>query len=519
MARPTKPAGKMSPEPSARRSAKDWRPVFEEKMRRMLYSMGASNAFEKEPDYVYMINTHTKKFEYTKAMSPGADFDASSVEEARRQRIEALQDSIERHQELDSVAQDHNKASTRALGESIERFSNELTLLRNYVAYRRQMVPRTVGSGKSIQPLAQPADPSPAVNNSDETQPSSPRPSSPQTVAPVTTGTERAVQMECPPGQNRVDGWGIGEPEEEEEEQQQQPEQEKGEDKSKGPLVAPADMVSELEECFQAGVPGPEESERRDSGLAGIEETKRGVAGRSVPSSQLDSFPAPDGRRRRPAKKKAPKQGTARRRAEREEDISESVVLEPARRTRPLTAAEKGKWPAKCGCPRCRPRQQKRAHFDGAAMDKDDEDGLVLSYQGFVKMMEENRRTTRLGRLVGLDAFTNPRPAPRVPVRGQDSARAVEPGGRAQKRRVDRFDLGVPRDGHRVLAPARGFPSPGAWTGSIPPGEAAPLAAQAGESGRRTVWRTLSRRFKRRDEEARGACDVAVRGGLQSQQC
>lgn len=505
MARRTKPAGKISPEPSARRSAKDWRPVFEEKMRRMLYSLGASNAFEKESDYVYMNNTHTKKYDYTKAMSPGADFDASSVEEARRQRMDALQDSIERHEELDSVAQDHNKAGAQALGGSIEKYSNELTLLRNYVAYRRQMVPRTIESGNSVQPLAQPADPSRAVNDSDETQPSSP-----QTVAPVTTGTERAVQIECPPGQNRVDGWGIGEPEEEEEEPQQEPEQEQGkeEDRGKGPLGGPADMPSELQEWLQAGAPGPEESERRDSGLAGMEETKRDVAGkngkakpaaadgRSVPSSQLDSFPAPDGRRRRPAKKKAAEQGTARRRAESEEDISESVVLEPARRTRRLTAAEKGKWPAKCDCPRCQPPRQKRVYFDESAMDED-EDGLGLSYQGSVKMMEENMRTTRLGRLVGLDAFTNPRPAPRVPVRGQDSARAVGPGGRAQKRRVNRFDVGAPRDGHRVFAPARGFPSPGPWTGSTPPGEAAQLAAQTGESSRRTVWRTLSRRFKR----------------------
>lgn len=499
MGRPTKSAGKMSPEPSARHNAKDWRPVFEKKMRGMLYSLGASNAFEREPTYVYMNRAHTKKCDYTEAMSPGADFDASSVVEARRQRMQALRDSIRRHEELESVARDHNKASTRALGESIERSLNELSLLRDYVATRRQIALKTIEPGNSFQPLAQPAHPSPAVNTSDETCPSSPRPGSPKIVAPEKMKRERAVQKECPPGQSSVDGWGIGEPEEEEEEQQQQPETEQGKEESrgKGPLGGPADMLSELDERFQAGAPGQEESERRDSGLAGLEETERGVAGkkdeawlpaadgRSVPSSQLDSFPAPDGRRRRPAKKKAARQGTVRRRAEPEEDLSESVVLEPARRTRPLTAAEKGKWPAKCGCPRCKPRQQKGVQFDESAMDKDEDVEEGPSYQGFVKMMEENRRRTRLRRLVGLDAFTNPRPAPPVPVRGQDSAR------------VNRFDIGAPRDGHRVFAPARGVPSPGPWTGRIPPGEAAPLAAQTGESSRRTVWRTLSRRFRR----------------------
>ncbi|KAK7703655.1 hypothetical protein SLS64_008968 [Diaporthe eres] len=458
-------------------------------------------------------------FDCTEAISSGAVFDASSVDEARKQRIRALRQKIE---EIDSVAQDHNKTSSQSLEESRKKCLTELALLYQYVAPRRTTALGTIETVNPVEHLAQSADPSPLLRTTEETRPDSPRSGSPQAVAPITAASVQAMLRECSPRDDGVNGWVTGDSDastvrsasnaavwrcqskydDSAEEEQQQEEEE---NRCERPLLDLAGTLTELEEGFST--PGLETSERRDSALAGLEETHRGVSGekgeakspaadrRSAPSSALDSLVIPEERRRRPTKKQTPKQKNTKR--------SESAVLEPARYTRRLTAAQKGKWVAECECPKCQPQLHSQVRFDDSAMDED-EDGPGLSHEGSVQAKRERRRrmeaeergegasswaTSGPDGLDGLDMFMNPRPAPPVPVRRLKSVEFVQGEG-AQRRRVEWHGFS-PR-----VHEFRGRRGPRTKSRVMPLGEADP-GAQMDGANRNPLLRALSRRFKK----------------------
>lgn len=517
-------------------------------MQRKLYNLGASKAFGRYSSIVQMGGAyhdgvmgpqdtsnvaHIERCDYT--VSPGADFDACSIEEARKQRIKALQHSIGRSKELDSVAQDYIKADTRSLEGFEERCRTELFLLCNYVAPRRATPLHIIETVNSVEKLAQPADPSPLMRTTEEVRPNSSRPGSPHATAPIAASVV-AILRECSPRQDGVYDWGAGDSKASTEKSassaaiwrcQSEYNEPAKEEEQRGNKVKRssnyAETLRELEEWLQASSPEPENSGRRDSALAGLEETQRGAAcekGKvkspaadrmAVPSSSLDAVPVLEGRQHRPTKKHNSKPKASRRQRENEKHVSKSMVLEPARHTRPLTAAEKGKWVAECECPACQPQQQqnKRVHFDESALDKAEE-GPGLSHDGFVKTMKENRRRMEARARgegvsswatsgpIGLDMFRNPRPAPRVPVRGQYSVNVMQ-GGRAQKRRVNKHDISEPMDRYGVFPRGHEFPSrsPGRRSRVMPLGEADPMAVQMDGSGRHPVWRTLSKRLRR----------------------
>lgn len=555
MAKTTEPA-----EPH--HNTKDWRPVFEEKMQRKLYNLAASKSFGRYSSIVRMgeayhdgvispENTnhvaHIEKCDYTKAVSPGADFDARCIEEVRKERIKALQQNIGCIKELNSIAQDYTKVGNRSLGEFEERCRNELILLCDYVAPRRATPLHMIETMKSVEQLAQPADPSPLMRTTEEMRPNSPRPDSPHAVAPIAAASVLdsvlAILRECSPRQDGVNDRGAGDSNDSTVEsasnaaiwgcqsKYNEPAKEEGQRRNKGTGSSDsADTLSELLEWLQANCPEPENSRRRDSALAGLEETERGAAcdtskvkspaadRMTVPPSALDPIPIPEPeeRQHRPTKKHTSKPKASRRQREDENHVSKSMVLEPARRTRRLTAAQKGKWVAECECPACQPQQQqqqnKRVRFDESAMEKAEE-GPGLSHDGFVKMMKENRRRMEArargegvsswassgpNGLVGLDMFRNPRPAPRVPVRGQYSVHVMQ-AGRAQKRRVNKHDISEPMDRSGVFPRVHEFPGPNPRRRSrvTPLGGTEPMAVQMDGMGRPPVWRTLSRRLRR----------------------
>lgn len=549
MADPTEPAGESSAEPHY--NIKDWRPVFEEKMQRNLYNLGASKAFGTYSSIVQMGEayhdgrmgaqnpsnvTHIEKCDYTKAVSPGADFDVRCLEEARKQRIKALQHSIGRSKELDSVAQDYNKADTRSPEGFEERCRNELILLCNYVAPRRATPLHIIEPVNSVEKLAQPEDPSPLMRATEEMRPNSSMPGSPHAIVPIAASV-LAILRECSPRQDGLNDWGAGDSKASTEKsasnaavwrcqsKYNEPAKEEEQRRNKGQRSSDyTNTLSELEEWLQASGPEPENSGRRDSALAGLEETQRVAACETgkvkspaadrmtVPSSALDPVPVSEGRQHRATKKHTSKPKASRRQRENGKHVSKSMVLEPARHTRPLTATEKGKWVAECECPACQPQQHqqnKRVHFDESAMDKAEE-GPGLSHDGFVKTMKENRRRMEArarGEGVsswatsgptGLDMFRNPRPAPRVPVRGQYRVNVMQ-GGRAQKKRVNKHDISEPMDRYGVFPRVHEFPSrsPGRRDRVMPLGEADPMAVQVDVRGRHPVWRTLSKRLTR----------------------
>lgn len=531
MDRPTQMACESSRKPPASHSTKDWRPVLEEKMQRMLYNLGTSKAFGGESKPMYMEEAHDtnkntaniENCDYTTAISPGAVVDASSVEEARKHMIKALQ---HRTEEIDSIARDHSKTSSRELEDSKEKCLNELALLHDYVAPRRTTTLRTIDTVDPVEHLAQSADPTPLLRTTEETHPDSPRPGSPHAVAPITAASIHAMLRERSPRHDGVKGRGSRDSDastvrsasnaatwrsqskydDSAEEEQQEEEGKRGQ----SPIPDSAGTLTELEEFFSA--PGLETSGRRDSALAGLEETQRGEPGgkekakppaadrRSAPSSALDSLPVSEGGRSRPTKKQNLKQNNTKQQREHEEPASESAVLEPARHTRPPTKAEKGKWAAKCECPMCQPQRPKHVRFDESAMDKA-EDGPGLSHEGFVKNMRENRRRMEAEERgegasswatsgpAGLDMFTNPRPAPPVPVRRQgnigrsmEQNRTVQPMGR----------YGVFPRVHEF--PSR--PSHGTRSRVTPLGEADAMVQMDGRKGQQ-LWRALSHRFRK----------------------
>lgn len=522
-------------------------------MQRKLYNLGASKAFGRYSSIVQMGGAyhdgvmgpqdtsnvaHIERCDYT--VSPGADFDACSIEEARKQRIKALQHSIGRSKELDSVAQDYNKADTRSPEGFEERCRNELILLCNYVAPRRATPLDIIETVNSVEKLAQPADPSPLMRTTEEMRPNSSRPGSPDAIAPIAAASVVAILRECSPRQDGVNEWEAGDSNDSNEKsasnaailrcQSKYNELAKEEQQRQNKVKRSSDYAEtlrELEEWLQASSPEPENSVRRDSALAGLEEPQRGASCEkdkvkspaadrmTVPSSALNTVPVLEGRQHRPTKKHTSRPKASRRQRGNEKPVSKSMVLEPARHTRPLTAAEKGKWTAECECPACQPQQRhqqqqtKRVHFDESAMNKAEE-GPGLSHDGFVKTMKENRRKmearARGDRVsswatsgpVGLDMFRNPRPAPRVPVRGQYRVNVMQ-GGRAQKRRVNKHDISEPMDRYGVFPRVHELPSrsPGRRSRVMPLGGGGPMAVQMDGSGRHPVWRTLSRRLTR----------------------
>lgn len=555
MERHTGLAGESSPKPP---KAKDWRPALEQKTQGMLYSFGASSALARKSNAVKMGEAYRDRAivsrdgnntanigqgYYMKAMSPGADFDASYIEEARKKRVETLQHTLWRSGKLELVAQEDHVAGTRPVEESEKKGLDELRLLRNYVAPRRATALRTIETVDPVEHLAQPADSSQLLRTTQEIHPNSLVPGSPHTIAPIAAASALAEREEHPPRQDGVSGWETGDSDastaksasnaaiwrcqskyDDSAEEEEKPKQR---NRGRRSLNGPTGTLSELEKWRQASSPGPEEeSGRKDSGLAGLEETPQGGAREkgkakppaadrsSAPSSLLDSVPVPDERRRRPTKKHTPKQRTARWPSFLHEGpASESAVLEPAQRTRRLTAAEKGKAPAECDCPACQPQLHRRVRFDDNAMEKAEE-RPGLSHEGFVKMMRENRR--RLEALargegmsswetdgtmgpVGLDMFQNPRPAPRVPGRLQESANVMQGEG-AQRRRVNKHEIGVPMGRFIVSSRVHEFPSPGSRARSrvTHPVEAdLMLAVQTDGSSRHPIWRALSKRFRR----------------------
>lgn len=544
---PTEPAGEGSPGPL--RNTKDWRPVFEQKERGPSWALGRDSRLKRVEAYHERAvgsqevgnEAQIRRGYWTKATTPSAGFDASPIEKARKQRVETLKHSVERSENLQSVVRKNDNPNTRSPDESKEERLDELPFLGNYVATPWKRVRDETETVGSVERQIQAADPSPSLlRTTEETASGSAMPTSPHTVAPVTAKRVRAVLRECSPRRDIGSGLGAGDSDastaisasnatiwrcqskyDDSAEEEQQQQQQRGK-KGRRSLLDYTGTLTELGERGHVDTTKPEGSRRRDSVLAGLRETQQGVAGREgeAKSSTADrrssqptflaSFPVPDRSRRH-----------RHNRLGHEGPVSGPAVLDPTRFRRTPTRAEKGKWPAKCGCSECQARQGRRVHFDESAMDKAEE-GPGLSQEGFVKMMREQRKeeqrraeaaergegcsfweTTDPGGQIGQDMYCNPRPAPPVPVRRLDSIRVME-GGRAQKRRVDKRDVGEPMEQNsstrlpRVFQPAREFRGPVSRTGNVaaPQGGEDPMAA----------FRTLSRRFKR-SRKARGGLD------------
>lgn len=556
LVRPTEAAGESSLEAS--RHSKDWRPAFEKKMQGMLYSFGASWDLAKSSNVVRMGQAHHAcaivsedlnntaqigKGYYMKTTSPGANFDASSIQEARKQRIATLQCSIELHETLGSVSEEDksstHKNSTWKPEKSGQECLDELLLLRDHVAPRRttnQQTIQIVQSDEQRMPAA--TFPSALLETTEKMPYDSPDPIGPQAVTPITCAGIRAVLGTCSHRRDSVSEWeadasnmtsatneAFGRCESKydgssEEEGQQE------ENRGRRSLTDSIGTPTDLEVWVDASAHEPlKSSSRRDSALAGLEETKPGAvggdegAGAEPPkpsqtkslSSSLDPLHLSDGGIHLPTEYHTSRHKTAQRHLEHEKRPLKSMVRDAERRcTRRPTTEEKGKWAAECECSRCQPGRFKHVRFDSSAMDKA-EDGPGLSNEGFVKMLRENRMRMRMeaeprgegcsswatsgpAEMDGLDMFTNPRPAPLVPVRRQESFR-VTGVKRARKGRVYKSDIGEPiernmhmkpGDRYNVFAPARGFPSPSA-------SEPAPvtLGETDGKSSR-PIWRALS---------------------------
>lgn len=558
--RPTEAASESSLKPSRHR--RDWRPDFDKKMQGMLFSFGASWDLASNSNVVKMGEAHHAcaiesedmnnitqigNGYYMKATSAGADFDPSPIEEARKQRIETLQRSIGRGGKLEFVSEKDNKSthrnSTRNLEESRQECLDELLLLRNHVAPRRVRNQRTIETVKADEQRTPEANLPFTLPQTEGAHPDSPDPTSPKAVTPITCAAVRAVLGQRSSRQDSVSGWDSGTPyvtsttnaalRRCESKYDGSPEEEEQHEENRGrrSLTNSIGTPTDLEALVDAGThEPPENSWRRDSALAGLEEIKQGVAGEDGGeepeppkpsqtqslSSLLDPSHLSDGGMYHPTKDDTPRQKTTRRHLEHEKRRLKSMVRGAGRRcTRRPTTAEKGKWPAECECSRCQPGRSKHVRFDSSAMDKA-EDGPGLSNEGFVKMLRENRMRMRMeadprgegcsswatsgpAELVGLDMFANPRPAPLVPVRRQGSFKVMGVE-RPRKRRVYKRDIGEPmerninmkpRDRYNVFAPAREFLSPSA-------GEPAPVALDKRDgNGRRPIWRTLSQRFQR----------------------
>jgi hypothetical protein len=445
---------------------------------------------------------------------PGAGFDASPIEEARKQRIETLESRIMGGEKLESVSQKENKNSTRTVDRSGEKCLDELLLLRNYAApcrERNQQAIEIVKSDEQPRPVAKPFTYDEMVL--DSPSPDSPKPDSLHKIvwAVLRKGSP------CPDGLSGYEADDSDAPTvtsatnaavwRSESKYDSSPEEERQQEENRARRLSTNSVgsLTDVEQWVEADIPESSEPPwRRDSGLGGLEGIKSGLADeyedegeeaklaepslkKSV-SRLLGSFPLSDGRRGQAIENHAPVQETAQGHLEHEKPRLKSMLRKAARHSRGPTSAEKGKSPAKCECPKCQPQGYKRVRFDSSAMEKA-EDGPGLSHEGYVKRMSENRRRmeadprgegcsswARAGpaELVGLGTFTNPRPAPRVPVpvpvpvRRQESF-TVFSSKRCPKSRVNRSDVGEPvgqnkymnpGDRYSVFPPAHEFPSP-----------------------------------------------------------
>lgn len=437
-------------------NTKDWRPAFDQKMQGMLCSFGALWDPEKDADVLRMAESSHEcrlssqernntvqigKGFYMKAASPGVNFDASALELARKQRIETLQHVSGCSRNFKPLVQEDNVASTRLQKESEERRLDEVRLLRNYVAPRRERTRWTSETVNSNENLTQPADQAQLLLTTGEVHLKSPGPDSSHTV-PSIAAMILAERGGRSPRQNGVSGWVAGYSDAStvrsasntaiwrcHDKYDDSADGERQGNKGGGSLIDSAGTLSE-----------PEEPERRDSALAGLEETQGHMAGEKdeAKSSAADCT---SGRRLCPTKKRNREEENTQRQLEHGEPASESVVLEPRTLTRALTTVEKGKWVAECECPLCLQQRHKRIRFTGSEMNKADQ---VPGLSRFAETMREYRQrmeahergegvsswaaTGSADLVAGLDIFENPRPAPPVPVRGQDSVNVMLDG-------------------------------------------------------------------------------------------
>lgn len=498
--------------PRNRHVGKDWRPAFETKKRNLVYSskvlqdqrsisngMKMGEAYHEchedsyKPQDMYSI-TSTGKGYFMKAMTPSADFDASRVEEAQKERMKTLERRI----------RDGEK--------SRERYLDEIYLLRNGVApcrgkYQRATIRRT----PDMQPRPA-AKPSITHDEMDLNGPESPKEdgfedgdSGASTLTSATDAAQLRSESE------------RGGPSQKE----QQQEEEGAKKLSRHSLGSLTDLKQSMTEPV-----GMEEAKSRLEELKlGLETTKPGLANRdegeeaspSQPSqkkpvlSLLDFLPLSNGSLGHPSKSRSPVQETAQRYVEDKPRQPKSMVRDPGRRGhRHPTAAEKGKSVARCTCPRCQPRRTELVRFDPSAMDKA-EDGPGLSHEGFIKRMRDQRRMMEadprgegcsswamagtgggLAEQVGLGMFTNPRPAPRMPhkplpvpvsvlVRRRENLMDARREG-ARRIRVNKREISQPMEQtrHDLFQPAAGGHS------------AAPAALQGTQwTSRRKAWGAL----------------------------
>lgn len=321
--------------------------------------------------------------------------------------------------------------------------------------------------------------------------------------------------------------------------------QQEGEDGAGRLSTNPPGSLADLRQS----VSGPAGSKETTSGLdetkPELEDNKPGLADgddegeeaklaepclKKPPLSSLpDPIPISDGTRGGPpTKERSSGLETAQRHLEHIASRFKSIVLDPARHGRAPTAAEKGKGRAECECSECQPQQRKWVGFSSSAMDgAEAEDGPGLSQRGFVKMMMENMRTVEEdprgegcsswatagpAELAWLCMFTNPRPAPQMPVLVPGCKRersfTVARRGSARKMRVDKRDIGEPMEqqdrdveaGVRYSLFPLAVALPSSNSGPTAGGQTktTPLALQRTTHGtiRRKAWGRLSKRFK-----------------------
>ncbi|KAI3396219.1 hypothetical protein diail_357 [Diaporthe ilicicola] len=334
----------------------DWRPAFNDKFEGLLYSFGASWSLPGDPSgarmgEAYHDNTtgvkgmmHTTrvgKGYCMKAMSPGADFDASSTEAARKKRVETLRDTIRWSEtELDSVIkqEDGTRISTQPREKPREECLNELFLLRNYVVPRREVGQRAREMVQSFKKSTLPAPPvhSPLPSRTNAEIPNRPGPVMPEGISSITAADVWNVLRtggEWPlPGNNMVDDeadysnsstilstsnadvWRSeseydDSPDEEQGDEGEEEDDEEDDRRRRSPPLGSASTLPELKLWSDAGKCEDEDWERRDSGLAGMDKTEADLTGdkgdakslvsdgSTSPSTLLDFFPAPFGDR------------------------------------------------------------------------------------------------------------------------------------------------------------------------------------------------------------------------------
>ncbi|KAG8157530.1 hypothetical protein KVR01_012572 [Diaporthe batatas] len=399
---PTQSAG------NSRYIGTDWRPAFEEKSRDLAYSsqvlqdqrsisngMKMGEAYHgcaqdsRGPRDMYNTTAIGKGY-YMKAMNPGADICASRVQEAQKERIETLSRGI------------------RDGGQSGEGHVDELYLVRNWAAPLRGKYQQAAVWGQPEKQPGPAAEPM-TYDEMDLDSPESPREDgSEDWHSDVSTLTS-----EIDAGHRDSEGEYV-DPLQEEKQQEEEEEEDDDEEEEDELSRYSQDSLADLKQ------PGSEPA-RLEETRSRLEETKLGLS---------DGYEGDEAEPPESCLKKLQSSllGLLR--------LSHGTRRQDRRR-RP-TAAEKGKWAARCACAGCQRRRGGSVRFDPSAMDKA-EDGPGLSYEGFVKRMRDHRKTAMeadpvgegcsswamemesagpggLAEPVGQGMFTNPRPAPRLPV-------------------------------------------------------------------------------------------------------